>query len=281
MATYAIGDIQGCNAELQALLALVKFNPAHDTLWFTGDLVNRGPESLAVLRFVRQLGDRAVTVLGNHDLHLLACRYVPSRRRKAGDTLDEILAAPDCEALLNWLRHRQLIHYDSALAYGMVHAGLAPQWTFSEAQQYANELENALRGEEFREFLGAMYGNAPARWEPHLQGVERLRFFTNCFTRMRYCTTDGTLDLKAKGPLGSQSFALLPWFMQPLRQSRDTRIIFGHWSTLRLTAAQTATFKAFPLDTGAVWGDSLTALRLDDGEYFCVKAARASVHGED
>ncbi|MSR13869.1 MAG: symmetrical bis(5'-nucleosyl)-tetraphosphatase [Gammaproteobacteria bacterium] len=267
-----MGDIQGCNLELQALLEKMRFRPSYDTLWFTGDLVNRGPSSLAVLRFVHSLGERAITVLGNHDLHLLARRFVADRRPKSGDTLEAILAAPDCDELLTWLRRRPVLHYDGYLGYGMVHAGLAPQWTFEEARGYANELETALRSTEFRTFLVAMYGSLPARWDPTLQGIDRLRFFTNCFTRMRYCSADGTLDLKAKGPLGSQSFAGLPWFMQPLRRSLDTRILFGHWSTLRLTIAQSETFNAFPLDTGAVWGDSLTALRLDDGIRFYVPA---------
>lgn len=275
MATYAIGDVQGCHAALQALLTLIKFRPDQDALWFTGDLVNRGPDSLAVLRFVQALGDRAITVLGNHDLHLLACRSVPGRKRKSGDTLAEVLTAPDCDDLLTWLRHRPLIHFDGTVGFGLVHAGLAPSWSFTGARQYAAELETALRGPYFSRFLSEMYGSGPASWDPALAGQERLRFLTNCFTRMRYCSADGALNLKAKGGLNDHETGLVPWFMLPHRASRDTRIVFGHWSTLRLSAQQTERFNVFPLDTGAVWGGQLTAMRLDDGERFAVNGVDA------
>lgn len=276
MATYAIGDVQGCHAELQALLALIEFRTDQDSLWFTGDLVNRGPDSLAVLRFVRALGDRAITVLGNHDLHLLACRFVPGRKRKIGDTLDEVLAAADCDDLLTWLRHRPLVHFDDAAGFGLVHAGLAPSWSFTDARQYATELEASLRGPRCSQFLGEMYGSGPAKWDPALAGMERLRFLTNCFTRMRYCSADGALNLKAKGGLNDHESELVPWFMLPQRASRDTRIVFGHWSTLRLSVQQIESFNVFPLDTGAVWGGELTAMRLDDGARFAIKTASAT-----
>jgi bis(5'-nucleosyl)-tetraphosphatase (symmetrical) len=279
MATYAIGDIQGCYAELRALLALIAFDSVHDVLWFTGDLVNRGPESVKVLRFVRELEESAIVVLGNHDLHLLAVRYVAGRGPRRGDTLDDVLTAPDCEDLLTWLRHRPLLHYDQVLGFGLVHAGLAPIWSFADAGRYAAEVEAALQGARFKHFLAAMYGDGPSVWDPTLRGEARLRFLTNCFTRTRYCTADGALNLKAKGGLGEHR-GLIPWFMLPGRASCDTRIVFGHWSTLRLTPTQAQQFHAYPIDTGAVWGGELTALRLDDGVYFSVKASAQTTHAD-
>jgi len=207
MAVYAIGDIQGCYAELMALLEAVQFDAASDQLWFTGDLVNRGPESLRVLRFVRDLNERtpsaAITVLGNHDLHLLAVAAGEGRQHHS-DTLDEILAAPDRETLLDWLRHQPLLHHDAALGVTLIHAGLPPQWSLLEAQQYAGEVEAVLRGDSYQEFFAHMYGNQPDQWQENLTGWDRLRFITNCFTRLRYCDADGKLDLQAKGAPGSQ-----------------------------------------------------------------------------
>ncbi len=270
MATYVIGDIQGCHAEFAALLGKVAFDPARDRLWLTGDLVNRGPASLAVLRAVKALGDRAVVVLGNHDLHLLACRYVPGTRTRSGDTLDDILIAPDCDELLDWLRCRPLIHHDAALKLTMVHAGIPPQWTLSDALACASEVETRLRGAQFADDLARMYGNLPDVWHNDLRGAQRVRFIINGLTRLRYVTRDGRMDLKAKGPPGSQRGGLQPWFAASGRRSLGAHIVFGHWSTLRLSTDEEAAFNVVPLDTGAVWGGALTALRVEDGARFQV-----------
>lgn len=272
MATWAIGDLQGCHAELQALLELIAFDPRHDRAWFTGDLVNRGADSLGALRTVRALGNGAITVLGNHDLHLLACRHVEGRKLRPGDTLDEILAAPDCDELLDWLRRRPLVHYDAARNTLLVHAGLPPQWSIDDAIALGDEVAAKLAGPDFVAELAQMYGNLPDCWDAELRGAQRFRFVINGFTRLRYVTRDGRLDLKAKGPPGSQGARLLPWFAAPERRSRDTRIVFGHWSTLRLTPDEERLHQVLPLDTGAVWGGSLTAVNLDDGRRFSVPA---------
>lgn len=272
MATYAIGDLQGCHAELQALLARIAFDPDRDRLWFTGDLVNRGADSLGALRTVHAFGARAVTVLGNHDLHLLACRYVEGRAPRDGDTLDDILAAPDCDELLDWLRRQPLVHRDETLAYTLVHAGLPPQWTVSEALALSAEVSARLQGPDFAHELSRMYGNLPDRWDPDLRGAQRFRFIINGCTRLRYVTRDGRLDLKAKGAPGSQDTRLQPWFSAKNRQSRDARIVFGHWSTLRLTREEEQAHNVLPLDTGAVWGGELTAVRLEDGARYAVPA---------
>lgn len=270
MPTFAIGDVQGCLASLEALLEQTGFDPAQDHLWFTGDLVNRGPDNLGVLRLVRSLGDRAITVLGNHDLHLLALRHCPELKPRRGDTLDDVLRAPDSDALLDWLRQRPLLHHDDALGFSLVHAGLPGEWSIDEALAHAREVEAALRAEEPAKFLCAMYGNKPARWRASLSGPERLRYITNAFTRIRYCYPDGQLDFDTKEGLQAARGDLLPWFMLPGRASRDSRVVFGHWSTLRLDAQQEAEFGVRPLDTGAVWGGALSALCLDDGRRFSV-----------
>ncbi len=259
MATYAIGDIQGCFDELQRLLDQIKFEPGADRLWFTGDLVNRGPKSLETLRFVKQLGEHAITVLGNHDLHLLAIDAGHSKYHKGSDTLIPILNAPDREELLEWLRYRPLIHFDSGLNTAMLHAGLPPQWDITAAQQYANEVETELRGKKWKSFFKHMYGNQPDYWNRQLQGRDRLRFIVNCLTRLRYCSTEGKIDFREKGKPGSQPPGLLPWFEVPDRKSKNTRIIFGHWSTLGLRK----TDNICAIDTGCLWGGSLTAIQLD------------------
>ncbi len=278
MSIYAVGDVQGCYRELRALLALVGFDRKKDSLWFTGDLVNRGPQSLEVLRFVASLGDSAIAVLGNHDLHLLAAAH-GHRKLDKNDTLGPILEAPDREALLHWLRHRPLFHYDAALRIAILHAGLPPQWDLRLAEQLASETEGALRGDDLDGFLKNMSGDTPERWSAELAGYERLRFSVNCFTRMRYCGRDGRLDLKSKGPPGSQPQGLLPWFEVPNRRSRDFAIVFGHWSTLQLSGPPGAA-GVYPLDTGCVWGGKLTALRLEDETYYGVNAFGKPAAGE-
>jgi bis(5'-nucleosyl)-tetraphosphatase (symmetrical) len=260
MATYAVGDVQGCYDALRRLLDQIRFDPGSDRLWFVGDLVNRGPDSLAVLRFIKALGDRAVVVLGNHDLHLLARAEGQTRNAKK-DNLDDILNAPDRDDLLTWLRHRPLMHHDAAKRFTMVHAGLPPQWDLPLALACAHELETALRGPDYRDFLSGMYGNEPAIWSPDLTGTERLRFITNCLTRMRYCDPMGRLDLSAKGHPGTQATATtatLPWFRIPWRATRTERIVFGHWSTLKWLAED----NVWSLDTGCLWGGHLTAIRI-------------------
>lgn len=263
MAIYAIGDVQGCYAELQGLLTKIDFQVEADRLWFTGDLVNRGPDSLAVLRFVHDLGDAAQTVLGNHDLHLLALAegLAPAQR---SDTLDGVLGAADKDELLDWLRHRPLLYLDPRYGDALLHAGLPPQWDIHQAQACAGEVEAVLRGPGFRDFLAHMYGNEPDYWDERHSGWDRLRFITNCFTRLRYCDQRGRLYLGAKGAPGTQPAQAMPWFAHPGRKSRGTRIIFGHWSTLGLYQGD----EIVALDTGCLWGGSLTALRLDDGAVF-------------
>lgn len=259
MAVYAIGDLQGCYDEFRALLDRIGFDPAQDRLWLCGDLVNRGPRSLEVLRFVRALGDAAITVLGNHDLHLLALWQGRHRHSKSNDTLDSILAAPDREELMEWLRQRPLLHHDAALGWTLVHAGLAPQWDLATAQTCAREVEAALRGPDFHDFIDHMYGNEPHRWDPELHGWERLRFTVNCLTRLRYCSADGALSLAYKGAPATRPHDLLPWFDVPGRRSAGQRIVFGHWSTLGLYRGA----DVLALDTGCLWGGALSAARLD------------------
>lgn len=268
MAVFAIGDIQGCYDELRRLLERIKFNPAEDLLWLTGDLVNRGPKSLDVLRFVKNLGAHAVCVLGNHDLHLLALA-AGQDNHKSADTLDAVLTAPDREELLDWLRHRPLLHYDATLGYTLIHAGLPPQWDTDTAAACARELETTLCSSDYRELFTHMYGNQPDRWTPDLSGMRRLRFIVNCFTRLRYCTAEGVLDLASKGAPGTQAEGFMPWFEVPGRASANLHILFGHWSTLGEVKGQ----NVYPLDTGCVWGGRLTALRLDgddSGGWYCV-----------
>lgn len=257
MPTYAIGDIQGCELELRRLLDRLRFDPAVDRLWFAGDLVNRGPGSLGVLRLIHSLDACSVVVLGNHDLHLLALAAGNEKRAKKS-TLDEVLQAPDRDELLDWLRHRPLLHHDPFKGFTLIHAGLPPQWTLTQAQACANELEAVLRGPDYRDFLAAMYSNEPNRWDLDLTGIERLRFITNCLTRLRYCTKDGALALKEKRPLSSRPEGLVPWFSCPGRQSRNDRIIFGHWSALGYRAQD----NVWAIDSGCLWGGHLTALRV-------------------
>jgi len=259
MALYAIGDVQGCDTELGALLSRLQFKADRDRLWFVGDLVNRGPDSLKVLRRIHSLGDAAIVTLGNHDLHLLAAAY-GSAPLRPDDTLGEILAAPDREALLEWLAFRPLLHADPGLNTCMLHAGLAPQWDLNLAQACAREFEQALRRHP-RKLLSRLYGDQPDRWDDALEGQDRLRFIVNCFTRLRYVDADGRLALRVKGsPKKSQSKALIPWFEADEARWHGSRIVFGHWSTLGFFDNTEVT----SLDTGCVWGGALTALRLDE-----------------
>ena len=261
MATYAIGDVQGCFDVLRRLLDVLHFDPAQDRLWFAGDLVNRGSASAATLRFVRALGASAVTVLGNHDLHLLAVAQggKPGRR----DTLSDVLNAPDRDELLHWLRHQPLLHESPDGRMLMLHAGLPPQWDTVQARACAAEAEAALRGPDHAETLRRMYGDQPERWDEKLRGMQRLRFIINCFTRLRYCTADGRLALDPKGAPGSQPSGLMPWFAVPDRQSAKAHIVFGHWSTLG--RVHWPEHRVWCLDTGCLWGGALTALCLETG----------------
>jgi bis(5'-nucleosyl)-tetraphosphatase (symmetrical) len=258
MAVYAIGDVQGCDTELEALLKAIDFSPDRDRLWFVGDLVNRGPSSLQVLRRVRALGDAATVTLGNHDLHLLAVALGCAPLR-SDDTLTQVLAAPDRDALLEWLVQQPLLHEDPALGLCMLHAGLPPQWDLRTAHTCARELELALRHNPEKLFR-QMYGDKPNRWDPTLRGAERLRFIANCFTRLRYLDAEGRLALREKqAPAESRHPSLIPWFEAADAAWRGSRIIFGHWSTLGFFRNA----DVIGLDTGCVWGGSLTALRLD------------------
>lgn len=257
MATYAIGDIQGCHDELRRLLDRLAFDPERDHLWLAGDLVNRGPQSLEVLRYVKGLGERAVCVLGNHDLHLLAVSQ-GDQGRDPDPSLDPILRAPDRDELLQWLRRRPLLYRDRAKGYTLIHAALAPQWDLATAARCAREVEQALRGDLFPHLMRAMYGNKPARWSPDLTGMDRLRFIINCLTRARYFTLEGDIGLKDKGPPGTQGPGFLPWFEVPGRTSAGERILCGHWSTLGFVNRH----NVWSLDTGCLWGGSLTAVRV-------------------
>lgn len=268
MATYAIGDVQGCFRTLMNLLDAIAFKRKRDCLWFAGDLVNRGPNSLDVVRFVKGLGDRAVTVLGNHELHLFAVAYC-GRRMKSKDTLADLLQAPDREALLTWLRHRPFLHHDAALETVMLHAGLPPQWTLSTAKSCAAEAASRLRSKSFTAFLKQVMGNNAGTWPKSRDASDRLPYITNCLTRMRFCDAKGRIEFDAKGPPGTQPAPYLPWFSHPHRAHADTAIVFGHWASLGAYAAPGID----ALDTGCVWGQELTALCLETRERISVPYA--------
>jgi bis(5'-nucleosyl)-tetraphosphatase (symmetrical) len=259
MARYAIGDVQGCHDELQELLTRLHFRPDRDQLVFVGDLVNRGPQSLQVLRFVRSLGAGARSVLGNHDLHLLAHHFIPERKLHRGDTFQAILDAPDRESLMQWLLDLPLAIHDAGRNELVVHAGLVPQWSAADAAGHGARASRALR-EDPRGFLGDMYGNEPDTWRDDLKKKERLRFTINVLTRLRFCTAQGRVDLKLKGAPSDTPGPFAPWFSHVHRRSAGTRVIFGHWSTLGLLR----TDRLLALDTGCVWGGALTAANLDD-----------------
>ena len=263
MAIYAIGDIQGCYNEFQQLLDQIRFDATQDKLWLVGDLVNRGPDSLRVLRLVKSLGESAITVLGNHDLHLLAVAAEEAALHQ-GDTLDEILNAPDRDELLTWLRHQRLLHAENG--YVLVHAGLLPQWSVKKATALAREVENALRSDNYALFFEHMYGNAPRAWSDDLTGYKRLRVIANAFTRLRICNSEGEMEFKFKGEEENIPTDYLPWFDLPTRKSRDSTVIFGHWSALGLKVMP----NIIALDTGCLWGGSMTAIRLEDRKIFQV-----------
>lgn len=285
MSTYAIGDPQGCAAALDALLERVAFDPAHDRLWVVGDLVNRGPDSAGVLRRIIALGDAATVVLGNHDLHLLAV-HAGVRRAGKGDTLDDVLQAPDAVALIDWLRHRPLAHRETLVAGGgdtlMVHAGVLPGWSVDDTMRLAAELEAALRADDWRATLATLFGNEPARWSARLTGADRLRGIVNGLTRLRFCSDDDRIDFASKDAPASAGvhFPAPPdgfraWFDIAGRRSRGTLVVFGHWSTLGLLLRD----DVVALDTGCVWGGALTAVRLEDRAVFQAPCAPSSRPG--
>ena len=263
MAVYAVGDIQGCFSALQRLIDNIGFNPSKDTLWFVGDLVNRGRESLAVVRWVKALGSSAVVVLGNHDLHLLATGE-GARPLGNGDTFQDVLAAPDREELLRWLRHQRLLYREDHIV--LVHAGLLPQWTADEAEALAREVEQVLRGSDYKMLLQGMYGSSPRQWSSDLTGMARYRLIINALTRLRFCTLDGEMDFKENGPPETAPQGFFPWYAVPNRRSREAVIVSGHWAALGLRVAD----NLLALDSGCVWGGSLTAVRLEDRKVFQV-----------
>jgi bis(5'-nucleosyl)-tetraphosphatase (symmetrical) len=260
MARWAIGDVQGCCDELEELLARIRFSSDRDLIWFVGDLVNRGPYSLRALRLVRALADNAVCILGNHDLHLLAVALAGARIRK-NDTIGDVLEAPDRDALIEWLLYRPLAHYEPHSGDLMVHAGVAPQWSGILTAELAGEVERTLR-QDARALLSGMYGDEPDHWRPNLSGLDRLRFTVNVLTRIRFLTRDGRVDLKQKGKPESAQKSLIPWFKAPNRATSGLRIVFGHWSALGLYREG----GIWALDSGCVWGGTLSAANLDDPE---------------
>jgi bis(5'-nucleosyl)-tetraphosphatase (symmetrical) len=280
MATWAIGDIQGCHDELVRLIEKLRFDPAHDKLWFCGDLVNRGGQSLAVLRLIKSLGDSAIVVLGNHDLSLLAiAERKPPEQARVNAELREVLFAPDRDELLDWLRRQNLLHVDRGLGFALVHAGLFPRWTMHEAEDIAREIEDKLRGEGHRRLLKQLFGNKPDLWNPKLRGIDRWRAGINVLTRMRYCDVRGRIAFSDKGMPGTQRPGLYPWFAVPGQVKRDLRIVCGHWSTL----GRFSGLGIHAIDTGCVWGGALTALRVDseEPEFVSIKSDRKPVPGKE
>lgn len=278
MSLYLIGDVQGCDEALGRLLDAVGFSPSRDRLVVLGDLVNRGPASLAALRRIMALGHSAQTLLGNHDLHLLATAH-GVRKPHRNDTLGEILAAPDRDALLDWLRQRPLALMERG--WLLVHAGVLPQWSATDALELAHEVETVLQGPDWVDFLHRMYGNKPARWVPTLEGADRLRLIVNAFTRLRFCTPEGEMEFDTKSAAATPPEGHLPWYAVPGRRTADVPVAFGHWSTLgRLREPN-----LLALDTGCVWGGCLTAARIGTGrgEVECieVRCAQAQPPGAD
>ena len=260
MAVYAIGDVQGCYSSLVKLLDTINFDQRHDRLWFCGDLVNRGPESLQTLRFIRSLGDSAVCVLGNHDLHLLAMFYRQKKQNRS-DSLYQVLSADDCDELMTWLQTRPLVHYDAEISWMLVHAGIYPGWRLEQVLSYAGEVEAVLRGGGCRQFFSSMYGDDPDIWSDELVGLPRLRCITNILTRMRYFDKHGKLNMGANGR-PSDHRNLTPWFEVNSPVARDFEIVFGHWSTLPVGAYG----RHYAIDGGCVWGGKMVALKLEHRE---------------
>ncbi len=267
MATYAIGDIQGCYDSLCRLLEICRFDPAADRLWLVGDLVNRGPQSLETLRAIKALGPSALTVLGNHDLYLLMVAEGGAKFRAKDDTLQAIFDAPDGAELLDWLRHQPLCHSEGNFC--LVHAGLLPQWTAEKARALAREVEAALTGPQYREFILNLWGSEPASWSDSLTGWARLRVIVNAMTRMRFCTPQGVMEFHTKGELVDAPKGHLPWFDVPGRKSSDSVLVTGHWSALGLKISP----NLLALDSGCLWGGHLTALRLEDRQVFQVECS--------
>ena len=270
MSTYAIGDIQGCYSELQNLLNEINFDERRDELWFAGDLVNKGPKSLQTLRFIKALGVNAKITLGNHDLHLLAvAKNIQPLLKK--DTIQEILAADDVKELIDWLKSRPLLITDDNLNFTMVHAGLPPQWSLENAKEFAKECELILQSEKINKLLAEMYGDTPNIWVNSLQDYAKQRFIINCFTRIRFCNSDGMLDFDTKVAPGKQNTSLIPWYSLPNRKTKDNKIIFGHWSTVHIGNEKNfKQYNVYPIDTGCLWGGRLTAMRLEDEKVFSV-----------
>lgn len=283
MSLYCIGDLQGCNAPFQRLLEKIDFSPSRDTLYLLGDLVNRGPDSLGVLRSLTALGDAAQCLLGNHDLHLLAL-WQGVRKPGRNDTLQDVLQAPDSQALLDWLRHRAM----ALQRHGwlMVHAGVLPQWSVAQTMALAAEVEQALRGSDVKGFLSAMYGNAPGQWHDGLTGADRLRVIVNALTRLRFCTREGVMDFSSSEGASHAPAGYMPWFEVPGRATRGTPMAFGHWSTLAADASTRTGLRhnSLPLDTGCVWGGCLSAARLGptagEFELISVKCEQAQQPGK-
>lgn len=253
-APLAFGDLQGCRTPFRQLLAKAAPEPG-TPLWFAGDMINRGPDSLATLRDVIALGDNAVSVLGNHDLHLLSVS-AGIRKTKKGDTIDEILAAPDADDLLHWVRHRPLAHFENDML--LVHAGVLPQWDAALTMELAEDLQRALRAPTWKETLAGLYGNEPNRWKNGLKGIDRLRITCTALTRMRFCNADGEMDFTSSGGLDSAPAGYMPWFDVPSRKTADVTVVFGHWAALGLTVRD----NLIGLDSGCVWGNRLSAVRL-------------------
>ncbi|QUX90856.1 diadenosine tetraphosphatase [Marinomonas sp. A3A] len=264
MATYVIGDLQGCLTPLIQLLEQINYHPEQDKLWFAGDLINRGEESLETLRFIKSLGNNATIVLGNHDLHLLAVSHGYGKLKR-GDTLAEILTAGDRDDLMDWLRHQPLFHYDEQLNTVMTHAGIPPCWDLKKAQTLAKEVEDKLKSDSVDDFFATMYGNKPDQWSEDLTGLDRLRAITNYLTRMRFCDENSKLDLESKEGINTATKGYAPWFNYPTKVPKDCHIVFGHWAALE---GKTQKERIHALDTGCVWGGSLTALRLEDRQRF-------------
>ena len=265
MTTYAIGDIQGCYSPLKCLLSKINFNPEHDVIWVAGDLVNRGPDSLMVLRYLKSLGDSCIAVLGNHDLFLLAVA-AGAVHVKYKDTLSHVLEASDKKELLNWLRFRPLLHYDAERELTMVHAGIPPIWSVLEAKRYAEDVQQELRGSSYQNVLNYFFAkNRPESWTNSLSQIEKWQLTVDYFTQMRFCTKEGCLELRNKTAKEEEMYK--PWFSFKGCLKKRERIVFGHWAALE---GETGVDHALCLDTGCAWGRYLTAMNVDTGEKFWV-----------